>query len=658
MYTNSVYSYILSPIPPKPCKANEDIMTDWTLDKARATYNLAHWSGGYFDINEQGNLAAWPRRDMSATGIDLHELVKQFADQNLTLPVLVRFTNILHDRVDSLCGAFKTAMRADNYRGRFTAVYPIKVNQQHTVVQEIIGHGGSRVGLEAGSKPELMAVLALVEQNNGVIVCNGYKDREYIRLALIGRQLGHRIYIVLEKPSELELVIEEANSLGVKPLLGARMRLASIGAGKWQNSGGDKSKFGLTAAQLLKTVERLREVVMLDSLQMLHCHLGSQVANIRDIQRGFREYARYYSELHNMGVPIKVIDVGGGLGVDYEGTRSRSFCSINYSLQEYANNVVHVIRESCEEHSLPHPEIFTESGRAMTAHHAMLITNVIETGQLPNPHTVEQPADDAPMIMHDLWQSLQSLLQPSAERAVVELYHDAQHALSEVHSMYTHGVLNLAQRAEAEELYYAVIRKIQTMLQPARRVHREILDELNERLADKYFCNLSIFQSIPDVWAIDQIFPIAPLHRHLEEPTCRAILEDITCDSDGRIDHYVDSEGIESSLPLHSVNDGEPYLLGIFLVGAYQEILGDMHNLFGDTDSVNIVLDENGDHHLSEAQQGDTVDDVLRYVNFNVDDLLQRYRDKIGTAQLDEDQRDLYLTELEAGLHGYTYLED
>lgn len=633
-------------------------MTDWSLDKARATYNLAHWSGGYFDINAEGKLAAYPHRDKSAQGIDLHALAGEFAEHNLTLPVLVRFTNILHDRVDSLCNAFATAMHTDEYAGRFTAVYPIKVNQQYTVVQEILRQGDGRVGLEAGSKPELMAVLALAEQNNGVIVCNGYKDREYIRLALIGRRLGHRIYIVLEKPSELELVIEESHKLGISPLLGARIRLASIGAGKWQNSGGDKSKFGLSAAQLLTTIERLRAVGMLDALQMLHCHLGSQVANIRDIQRGFREYARYYTELHGMGVPIKVLDVGGGLGVDYEGTRSRSFCSTNYSLQEYANNVVHVIWESCEQSGLPHPDIFTESGRAMTAHHAMLITNVIETGQLPNPQTVEPPADDAPLILHDLWQSYQSLLQPSAERAVVEIYHDAHHALAEMHSMYTHGVLDLAQRARVEELYYAICRKLQGILQPAKRVHREILDELNERLADKYFCNLSIFQSLPDVWAIEQIFPIVPLHHHHEQPACRGILEDITCDSDGRIDHYVDSEGIESSLPLHSIKPGEPYLLGIFMVGAYQEILGDMHNLFGDTDSVNIVPDENGDYHLSAPQQGNTVDDVLRYVNFNSDDLLQSYRRKISHTELDDEQRKLFLAELEAGLQGYTYLED
>lgn len=318
-------------------------MTNWNLDKARATYNLAHWSGGYFDINEAGNLAACPVRNNARSGIDLHKLVSQFEQHQLTLPVLVRFTEILHDRVDKLCQAFDAAMQADAYQGRYTAVYPIKVNQQHTVVKEIVEHGKQRVGLEAGSKPELMAVLALARQDQGVIVCNGYKDREYIRLALIGRQLGHRIYIVLEKPSELELVIDESLKLGIEPLLGARMRLASIGAGKWQNSGGDKSKFGLTAAQLLNAIERLKQASMLDSLQMLHCHLGSQVANIRDIQRGFREYARYYAELHSMGVPIKVIDVGGGLGVDYEGTRSRSFCSTNYSLQEYANNVVHVI---------------------------------------------------------------------------------------------------------------------------------------------------------------------------------------------------------------------------------------------------------------------------------------------------------------------------
>ncbi|MDH5179380.1 MAG: biosynthetic arginine decarboxylase [Gammaproteobacteria bacterium] len=633
-------------------------MTDWNLDRARAAYNLAHWSGGYFDINEQGHLAAYPGRDRSVTGIDLQELVRQFPERNLTLPVLVRFPNILHDRIDSLCNAFRRAMQVEDYQGRYTAVYPIKVNQQHTVVQEIIEYGGGCVGLEAGSKPELMAVLALADQNSGVIVCNGYKDREYIRLALIGRKLGHRIYIVLEKPSELELVIDEAKNLNVQPLLGARMRLASIGAGKWQNSGGDKSKFGLSAAQLLAAVERLRAVNMLDSLQMLHCHLGSQVANIRDIQRGFREYARYYTELHTMGVKINVMDVGGGLGVDYEGTRSRSFCSTNYSLQEYANNVVHVIWEACEENDLPHPDIFTESGRAMTAHHAMLITNVIETGQLPDPQSLAEPDADAPMILHDLWLSYQSLSQDNADRAIVEIYHDAHLALTEMHSMYTHGVMNLSQRAAAEELYYAINRKMLTLLQPGKRVHREILDELNERLADKYFCNLSIFQSIPDVWAIDQIFPIVPLHRHTEEPTRRGILEDITCDSDGRIDHYVDGEGLESSLPLHEVKDGETYLLGIFLVGAYQEILGDMHNLFGDTDSVNVLLNDAGGYQLIEPTQGNTVDDVLRYVNFRPEELLQSYHVKIGKADLTQGEKELFQQELEAGLHGYTYLED
>ena len=633
-------------------------MTDWTLDQARALYNLSHWSGGYFDLNEQGHLVAYPRRGASVAGVDLSDLVRQLHEADLTLPVLVRFSAILHDRVDSLCDAFAEAMQQDAYQGRYQAVYPIKVNQQQSVVQEIVEHGAGRVGLEAGSKPELMAVLALADARGGVIVCNGYKDREYIRLALIGQQLGHRVYIVLEKPSELELVIDEARAMGVTPRLGVRVKLASIGAGKWQNTGGEKSKFGLSAAQVLQAIARLKQAGMLDALQMLHCHLGSQIANIRDIQRGLRECARYYTELHGMGVPIKVMDVGGGLGIDYEGTRSRSFCSMNYSLQEYANNVVHVLWENCAEYGLPHPDIFTESGRALTAHHAVLITNVIETGQVPEPPGVSAPTDDAPMILHDLWRDYQALLQADAKRAVVEIYHDAIHALGEVHSMYTHGVLSLAERAQAEELYYVICRNLQTLLQPANRTHRQILDELNDRLADKYFCNLSIFQSLPDIWAIDQIFPIVPLHRHKEAPQRRGVIEDITCDSDGRIDRYVDGEGLENSLPLHEVKDGEAYLLGIFLVGAYQEILGDMHNLFGDTDSVNVDVDEKGGYRLSKAQRGNTVDDVLRYVNFNSEDLIQRYREKILRADLDSDQRIDYLNALEAGIQGYTYLED
>lgn len=623
----------------------------WTIDQARSTYNLAHWGDGYFDVNDAGHLSAQPAPGQGGV-VDLYELAGRCREAGLSLPVLVRFSGILHHRIDTLCEAFAAARRQYDYRGEYTAVYPIKVNQQRSVVDEILGHGGERVGLEAGSKPELMAVLALARPG-GVIICNGYKDREYIRLALIGRALGYRIFIVVEKLTELERVLEAARELDVTPLLGVRIRLSSIGAGKWQNTGGEKSKFGLHARQVIELVERLRAAGMLDCLQLLHSHLGSQVANIRDIQRGMREVARYYAELHRLGAPLGWVDVGGGLGIDYEGTGSRSYCSINYSVHEYANNVVHALAEICREYDLPQPDLVTESGRAMTAHHAMLITNVIDIEQAPGTGPLEAPAEDEPLLLQNLWQVLENL----SARNVVEAWHDAEYWLGEARGLYLHGVLDLEQRARAEALYFAICHRVRPMLKQGRREHREILDALNEKLADKYFINLSVFQSLPDVWAIAQIFPIAPLHRLDDPPTRRAVLQDLTCDSDGRIQQYVDGESIESTLPLHPYRPGEEYLLGIFLVGAYQEILGDMHNLFGDTDAVNVVLTGDG-YELRQPERGDTIDELLRYVHFDTEAMKQAYRDRIAAADLSDDRRRAFIEELEAGLVGYTYLED
>ena len=628
-------------------------MTDWSIQQARDVYNISHWGGGYFDINEQGHVIARPNRQADHPGIDLYALTADIKAAGLSLPVLVRFSDILHQRVDTLCNAFAQAMQEASYQGRFTAVYPIKVNQQRRVVEEILKHGNGRVGLEAGSKPELMAVMAQSEKD-AVIVCNGYKDREYIRLALIGKQLGHRVYIVVERFCEVELIIEEARKLNISPLIGVRVRLASIGAGKWQNTGGEKSKFGLSASHILRVIDHLRAANMLDALQLMHFHLGSQIANIRDIQLGMGECARYYAELWRQGVQIKCVDVGGGLGVDYDGTRSRNFCSMNYSVQEYANNVVHALHEICLGQGLAHPDIITESGRAMTAHHAMLITNVIDSEQALGKNAIEPARSDEPHIIQDLWQGLSSL----SSRSALEAYHDAVYWLSEAHTMFTHGVLSLAQRARAEQIYAAICWRARELLQTGSRTQREVLDELNEKLADKYFCNFSLFQSLPDSWAIDQIFPIMPLHRLTEAPGRRATLHDITCDSDGRIDLYADGEGVETSLLLHPVHDGQPYLLGIFLLGAYQEILGDMHNLFGDTDSVHVELMPDNGHRLIQPLRGDTVETVLNYVHFNADDLLAAFRRKIGAAGLSAAQCALYLTELQSGLTGYTYLED
>lgn len=628
--------------------------TDWDLQQARLAYNIPHWSNGYFDIDGRGHLLARPGRERAGTAIDLHELTGRIREQGLSTPVLVRFTDILHDRIDTLCDAFAAAMRQDGYRGEYSPVYPIKVNQQHSVVEEILRHGNGRVGLEAGSKPELMAVLGMSDAGNRLVVCNGYKDREYIRLALIGRLLGNRVYIVVEKLSELELVIEESRALGIEPLIGMRVRLASIGKGKWQNTGGEKSKFGLPAPHVLHMVQRLGESGLLSALRMLHFHLGSQIANILDIQRGMREAARYYAELRAMGAPLDCMDVGGGLGVDYEGTRSRSACSMNYSVEEYAHNVVHTLWELCREHDLPHPAIITESGRGMTAHHAVLITNVIDVEHVPKGETRISDEDAAVPVL----KNLQAACDEATSRPPVEVYHDAIHWLTTAQDMYIHGLLTLEQRARAEQIYYATCRRIHPLLQASSRAHREILDELNEKLADKFFCNFSVFQSIPDVWAIDQIFPVIPLHRLDERPDCRAVILDITCDSDGRIDYYVDREGVETTLPLHTPRPGEPYLIGIFMIGAYQEILGDMHNLFGDTNAINVELDGRGGYRLCQPQPGDTVDAVLRYVRFSPEALFERLRRAVAGSRLGKQQQALCHDTLQDGITGYTYLED
>jgi arginine decarboxylase len=626
-------------------------MTEWTPEQARAAYNIPNWSGGYVDVDHCGHLMMRPRRGGAA--VDLYALSEAVRAAGLALPVLARFPDILADRVDTLCGAFEAAIAAQRYGGRYTAVYPIKVNQQRAVVEAIVRHGGERTGLEAGSKPELMVVLGSLPDNGRVIVCNGYKDAEYIRLALHARRLGHRIYIVVEKRSELDIVLREAAALGIRPLLGVRARLASIGAGKWQNTGGEKSKFGLTSAQLLETVDTLRGAGLLDGLQLLHFHLGSQISNIRDLQNGLAEAARVYAALRQAGAPVEVLDVGGGLGVDYEGTRSRSFCSMNYSVEEYATNIVRGLAEFCRAEALPPPHLFTEAGRAMTAHHAVLLTHLIDhESLLDQPPLAPPPVDDPPPV-RELWHSLEA----AAAQPPEEAWHDAVLWMGEAQELFRAGRASLSQRARAERYYAAACLALRARLSPANRAQREILDELDEKLADKYFLNLSVFQSLPDVWAIDQIFPIVPLHRLNEPPARRGVLKDLTCDSDGRVDHYVTGEGVSDTLPLHAPRRGEDYRLGIFLVGAYQEILGDMHNLFGDVHAVNVRAGPDGAPLLEAPARGDTVDGLLRSINHRPEDLLAVYRAKVAAAGLPPAQAAAALGALQAGLSGYTYLE-
>lgn len=626
----------------------------WSIADSRELYNIAHWSEGYFDIDASGAMIARPDPDRHNDVVPLAKLVADMDARGMSPPLLVRFNDILHDRIDRLCGAFANAKTRLHYRGQYRAVYPIKVNQQRDVVEQLLKWGGSdRFGLEAGSKPELMAVLAIAKPGS-VIVCNGYKDREYIRTALIGEHVGHEVFIVIEKPSELKLVLTEAQKMGVAPRLGVRVRLASVGKGKWQNSGGEKSKFGLSASQTLAMIQTLRDADALDALQLVHYHLGSQLANIRDIQRALRECARYYAELHELGVPIAWVDVGGGLGVDYEGTNSRSSCSANYSMQEYANKVVAALSDICTERDLPHPNIISESGRALTAHHAVLLTNIIDIEEAPGGTAPLQPSAEDPVILQDLWSGLANI----SRRNALETYHDTVHYLSEAKSMYVLGQLNLAQWARSEEIYFATCFKVRETLANNPGVHNEILDELNELLADKVFCNFSLFQSLPDAWAIDQIFPVLPLNHLEQRPERRGILQDITCDSDGKIEQYVDGEGIEPTLPMPSYDNGNPKLIGIFMVGAYQEILGDMHNLFGDTHSVHVELNADGSYEFINPLDGDTVSDMLRYVDFDPKDILTDYRNKLANSQLPKETQKQYLEELTLGLGGYSYLEE
>ncbi|NBC50092.1 MAG: biosynthetic arginine decarboxylase [Gammaproteobacteria bacterium] len=618
-------------------------------------YAIARWSEGYFEIGPGGHLCARPH-PQSQTRIELVALAERLRAVGLSLPVLVRFDDILRHRVRRLQTAFADAIDRHRYRGHYRPVYPIKVNQQRSVVQALLSAGG--LGLEAGSKPELMAVLALVPPAEPVI-CNGYKDREYIRLALIGRRLGLDVKIVIEKPSELDLVLEEAARLDVEPALGVRIRLAAAAAGNWQNSGGDKAKFGLSAGQLLALVERLQGLGKAHWLRLLHAHLGSQIPSLDDIRAGVGELGQFYAALHDLGAAPDTLDLGGGLGIDYEGTRTRAYCSMNYRAEDYADALVGTLAELCAARSLPEPDLITESGRALTAHHAVLITDVVDReragdGDQSAGETPSGNGKGAPEL-----EQLERALIDATEAPALAIYEDAERAVTGLRSRFASGELSLEDRARGEGLYIACCRALRPRLSHASRRQRELLERIDALLADKLFCNFSLFQSLPDVWAIDQIFPICPLQRLDETPTERGVIQDLTCDSDGSISHYVDQDGIEASLPVHAFDpEQETYLLGFFLVGAYQEILGDMHNLFGDTDAVAVELDTDQPDgwRLLELEHGDSADELLTTVHFEPRALLAQYRRRLDDAGLDRETREHLYSELKAGLYGYTYL--
>jgi arginine decarboxylase len=624
----------------------------WTIDDSRDLYNIEGWGIGYFDINELGHVTVHPTRD-AKRGLDLYELAMDLEAQGVGLPLLLRFSDILRTRIEMLQERFRGAMDDFDYTGSYTTVYPIKVNQQRHVVEEIVTFGRKyNVGLEVGSKPELQAVLALTERTDHVIVCNGYKDEEYIRLALMGQKLGHTVLIVLEKIGEVDTLLKVADEMDVQPTAGVRIKLSTTGAGRWSETAGEKSKFGLNAAQLVRVVDKLTSVGRTDILRMVHFHIGSQIPDIRNIKAAMTEVSRYYVELRQMGVGIEYVDVGGGLGVDYEGTRSTAAASVNYSIQEYANDIVYSLAEACREAELPMPHIISESGRALTAHHALLLINVIdlETQQADPPAELDEE-------VHPLVQDLFTALNEIDDRSLREVYHDALFAKEQVQSHFHSGVLSLRERALAERLMNAIMNRVAQLAARDEEEYEDIRPEVSALLTDRYFCNFSLFQSLPDSWAIDQLFPIMPVHRLNEEPTRRGTLQDVTCDSDGKIDRFVGWRRPKPNLELHTLRDEEPYILGIFLTGAYQEILGDLHNLFGDTNAVHVKLADES-YEIEDLVHGDTITEVLNYVQFNAQDLITTFRRKVQNANgLARNEANAFIADYIAGLNGYTYLE-
>lgn len=625
---------------------------NWTLDDAKRLYNVDGWGIGYFGINERGHVTVHPTKD-PRDGIDLFELAMDLAAQGVGLPLLLRFSDILRTRIETLTDRFHNAIREFEYDGRYTTVYPIKVNQQRHVLEEIVAFGERfGVGLEVGSKPELQAVLALAERTDHLIICNGYKDEEFLRLALMGQKLGHTVLIVIEKNGEVDTLLRVAEEMGVTPTAGVRIKLSTTGAGRWSETAGEKSKFGLNASELVRVLDKLDSAGRLDLLKMVHFHLGSQIPDIRNIKQAMTEVARFYVELRSLGVNVEYVDVGGGLGVDYEGSRSTAAASVNYSIQEYANDIVYSLAEACRENDQPMPHIISESGRALTAHHALLLVNVIDL----ETQIVEAPGE-IPEEAHSLLHDLEATYREIDERSLREVYHDTTFSKEQVQIHFNSGTLSLRERAQAERIVLAIMNRVARLAAQDPEEYGDILPDLKAQLVDRYFCNFSVFQSLPDHWAIDQLFPIMPIHRLDEEPTRHGTLQDVTCDSDGKIDTFVGWRRPKSSLELHAFDRDEPYVLGIFLTGAYQEILGDLHNLFGDTNAVHIRRTPSG-YEVGDLVHGDTVTEVLNYVQFNAQDLVATFRRKVqNAADLTRAEANAFIADYIAGLAGYTYLE-
>ncbi|MBP6979276.1 MAG: biosynthetic arginine decarboxylase [Lentimicrobiaceae bacterium] len=630
-------------------------MRKWQIEDSAELYNINGWGVNYFSINEKGHVVVTPK--INGIRIDLKELVDELVLRDVSTPILMRFTDILDSRIGEMSNCFRMASEEYGYKGQNFIIYPIKVNQMRPVVEEIVGHGKRfNIGLEAGSKPELHAVIALNTDTDAIIICNGYKDEDYIELALLAQKMGRRIFLVVEKLNELKLIARIARRLKIKPALGIRIKLASTGSGKWEESGGDVSKFGLTSSELLEALEYLERNKMKNCLRLIHFHIGSQVNMIRRVKIALREASQFYARIYQQGFHVEFVDIGGGLGVDYDGTRSSiSESSVNYTIQEYVNDVVSTVVEICDKNKIPHPRIITESGRSLTAHHSVLLFEVLETTTLPSWDEEDEISENDHELVRELYKTWDRLNQPR----LMETWHDAQQIREEALDLFSLGMLDLKTRAQIERLFWSIAREIHQMVFKTKHIPED-LRYLPKLLSDKYFCNFSLFQSLPDSWAIDQIFPIMPIQRLDERPDRTATLQDITCDSDGKIDNFISTRNVSYNLPVHTLKSNEPYYIGVFLVGAYQEILGDLHNLFGDTNAVHVSVTDKG-YEIDQIIDGETVAEVLDYVQYDAKKMVRTVEkwvtSSVKSGFITAEEGKEFLSNYRSGLYGYTYLE-
>ena len=631
-------------------------MRKWRIEDSAELYNINGWGLKYFSINDKGTVAVTPRE--GSASVDLKELMDELQVRDVTSPVLLRFPDILDNRIEKISKCFQQAADEYGYTAKNFIIYPIKVNQMRQVVEEIVSHGKKfNIGLEAGSKPELHAVLAINTDENSLIICNGYKDENYVELALLAQKMGRRIFLVVEKLNELRLIADISKRLKIRPNIGIRIKLASSGSGKWEESGGDGSKFGLNSSELLEALDFLEKAKMTDCLKLIHFHIGSQITKIRRIKNALKEASQFYVQLQNMGFHVEFVDIGGGLGVDYDGTRSSSSeSSMNYSIQEYVNDSVSALVDACAKNNLPQPNIITESGRSLTAHHSVLVFEVLETTSLPIWDEKEELGENPHELVDELYKIWDNMNQPR----LLESWHDALQIREEALDLFGLGLLDLRTRAQIEQLFWSVAREVNEIASDMKHAPEE-LRKISKLLPDKYFCNFSLFQSLPDSWSIDQLFPIMPISRLDERPDRTATIQDITCDSDGKINNFISSHGANSHLAVHALNNKEPYYIGVFLVGAYQEILGDMHNLFGDTNAVHVSVYKDR-YEIDQVIDGETVAEVLDYVQFSPKKLVRSVETWVTSSMkagiiTPEEGRE-FLSNYRSGLYGYTYLEN